>query len=79
MKIIYSQTCPTCGRAAYSPFRVYVDDKVVSGCVDHFHGGHLVTPSQSASWHARPEAKRIRAATKAARSGFVTELLRTSP
>lgn len=72
--IYLSTTCPTCCRSASTPARVYVAGKVVSGCVDHFHTGHLVTPSTSASWHARPEAKKIRAASKAGRMGGVTQV-----
>jgi hypothetical protein len=55
-------TCPICTRSIYSPYRVY-DDRghVIQGCVDKSHTGHLVTPSESARWHHRPEAKQIRA------------------
>lgn len=53
--------CSTCGRAPGSPFRVYdVHGKVISGCVDDFHTGHLITPSESARWHNRPVSKQIR-------------------
>jgi len=73
-KIYFSATCPICGRAAGAPYRVYsAEGKVIHGCVDHFHTGHLVTPSASTSWHARPEARKIRAAMKAGRDGCVTE------
>lgn len=72
--VYYRDTCPTCTRAPDRPSRVYDSfGKVTSGCVDHFHGGHLITPSESARWHARPEAKRIRAASAAMRDGCVTE------
>lgn len=72
-KVYFSDTCPTCTRAAGAPFRIYVDGKVAQGCVDHFHTGHLLFATQSASWHARPEAKKVRMASKAARHGCVTE------
>lgn len=73
-KVVYASTCPTCCRPASSPFRVHdASGKVTQGCVDHFHSGHLVTPSASAAWHARPEAKRIRAQSRAMRDGYVTE------
>lgn len=63
-------TCNTCGRAAGSPFRVYDEHgKVINGCVDEFHTGHLVTPSESSRWHARPEAKQIRARLKRGQQG----------
>lgn len=58
-----SDRCPTCGRLAGAPFRSYDDrGRVVHGCVDAFHTGHLVTPSESVRWHGRPEAKEIRRA-----------------
>ena len=60
-----TMTCNSCCRSVYSPFRVYEGSKIVSGCVDAAHDGHLVTPSESAFWHNRPEAKKIRAAAKA--------------
>lgn len=56
--------CPTCGGADGAPFRVYGGSaerhRVISGCVDSFHHGHLVTPSESAMWHYRPGAEAIR-------------------
>ena len=53
--------CPTCFRAPAAPFRVWdASGKILSGCVDACHTGHLVTPSASASWHARPAARQIR-------------------
>lgn len=72
-KIFLSTTCPICGKAPSAPVRVFDGGKVVQGCVDHFHTGHLVTPSESSFWHNRPEAKKIRAAIKAGRDGCVTE------
>lgn len=63
-------SCNTCGNSKYAPFRSYnEEDRIVMGCVDGFHTGHLVTPSQSSSWHVRPEAKKIRAALKRGREG----------
>lgn len=56
-------TCNTCCRPAASPFRVYDErGRVQLGCIDAFHDGHLVVPSESARWHARPEARQHRAA-----------------
>lgn len=72
-KTVYAETCPTCCRAPGTPSRHYVGDSIVSGCVDHFHSGHLVTPSQSASWHYRREAKAIRKVSREMRGGYVTE------
>ena len=71
--VFTSTTCPTCGRAAHSPFRSHdAAGQIVLGCVDFFHTGHLVTPSASAEWHERPEARKIRAATRISRHGCVT-------
>lgn len=57
-----SDICPTCQRRADQPYRVRdADGKVLHGCVANFHTGHLLM--RDASWHYRPEAKRIRAAT----------------
>jgi hypothetical protein len=54
--------CTTCNKPDHSPFRVFEGSKVVMGCVDACHTSKLVTPSESAFWHARPEAKKIRGA-----------------
>jgi hypothetical protein len=55
------KTCQTCNRPACNPFRIYdKQSKVIMGCVDDFHTGHLVSPSASSFWHYRPEAKKIR-------------------
>jgi hypothetical protein len=75
-KIVFSEFCPTCGRHPWAPFRSYLDNKIVDGCVDSFHSGHLVSPSQSSAWHLRREAAQIRAAQKKARDGYVTEYRR---
>lgn len=78
-KVVKSEVCPTCGKAPAKPYRLYgVSGIVVSGCVDHFHAAHLVIPSRDADWHNRPVAKRIRAASRAMRCGFVTEYYQPS-
>lgn len=57
--------CNTCVRPASNPFRVYDErGRVIMGCVDECHTGHLATPSESARWHARPEAKKLRTANR---------------
>ena len=57
--------CNTCGRRDDAPYRVYDDrGNVVQGCVDECHTGRLVTPSASAAWHGRTEAKKIRRALR---------------
>lgn len=62
------KTCNTCCRPAASPFRVFDDrGKVTMGCVDEFHTDHLTPLSESARWHARPEAKKLRKAMAAFR------------
>jgi hypothetical protein len=54
-------TCSICTRPANDPYRVYDTlGNVLAGCVAAQHTGHLVTPSASAWWHNRPEAKEIR-------------------
>jgi hypothetical protein len=74
MKVIKSELCPTCFRLPLDPFRQYNErGKVTAGCVDHFHTGHLRTGSESARWHGRPEAKKIRAGMERMRSGCVSE------
>lgn len=56
-------TCPTCTKPANAPWRVYSENgHVVHGCVDAYHNGHLVVPSESATWHNRPAAKALRRA-----------------
>lgn len=53
--------CLTCGKPVSNPYRVFDErGKVLAGCVDSAHDGQLVVPSESASWHNRTEAKRIR-------------------
>jgi len=75
--IYFATTCPTCCKAPDAPFRVYSPEgKIINGCVDHFHEGHLVSPSQSSAWHHRKEAKAIRAASRKMRGGCVTEYRR---
>ena len=57
--------CNICGRPATLPYRVHdARGKIVQGCIDDFHTGHLVVPSESASWHYRPAAKKWRAEMK---------------
>ena len=73
----FDTTCPTCGRRAGDPFRVFdARGKVLQGCVDEFHTDELVTPSESARWHARPVAKKMRRDAKAARMGGITRDVR---
>lgn len=53
--------CPICGRPANDPWRVHDGrGRVVEGCVGEAHTGHLVSPSESARWHNRPEARELR-------------------
>jgi hypothetical protein len=56
-----NQTCNTCGKSYDNPFRSYdYAGKVINGCVDKCHSGHLITISESNRWHNRIEAKQIR-------------------
>lgn len=73
MKVCFDTTCPTCFSPPANPYRVYRDGKVLNGCVDHFHTGHIPSLTESLRWHNRPAAKAIRAANKKARGGFVTQ------
>lgn len=54
--------CTTCGRSAASPYRRSVGGKIVEGCIDDAHTGHLY--GDSLRWHMRPEAKAFRASMK---------------
>lgn len=73
LKIVIAATCPTCCRAAGAPFRVLdAQGSVVHGCVDEFHTDHLASISASQRWHNRPEARKLRAALKAQRDGWIT-------
>lgn len=56
------QTCPTCGRSAFAPYRRIVDGRIVEGCVDAIHSDHVTPISNSGHWHNRKEAKEIRRA-----------------
>lgn len=57
--------CPICGRSAAAPYRRIVGGAIVEGCVDKFHDGALSRPSNTAAWHDRPEARKIRAKMRA--------------
>jgi hypothetical protein len=62
------EQCPTCGRAPGSPYRVTdARGRVVQGCVDPIHTGHLV--GESARWQSRAAARKIQAALKRGRAG----------
>lgn len=62
--------CPTCTRSIYAPYRVYDErGKVLEGCVDECHSEHLTTPSESARWHNRTQAKAIRRAMRKGQQG----------
>jgi len=66
---VAKRTCPTCARSARDPFRVYLPNgKVAEGCIDSFHTGHLVTPSESLFWHNRKCARQWRVAEKKRRA-----------
>lgn len=55
--------CRICFKPVSAPWRVYDErGRVIEGCVGADHDGHLVTPSESARWHARKEAKNLRRA-----------------
>lgn len=54
--------CTTCARSAGDPYRRRVGGKIVEGCIDDAHTGHLY--GESLRWHMRPEAKSYRASAK---------------
>ena len=55
------QACNTCTHSASSPYRVTDDaGRVIQGCIDAFHTGHLVPGSESERWHNRKEAMALR-------------------
>lgn len=60
-----TDSCPTCTRSKYAPYRVY-DQRghVVQGCIDDFHTDHLTPLSECNRWHNRKEAKQMRKAIK---------------
>jgi hypothetical protein len=62
--------CLICGQPDHRPYRVYdARGKVLAGCVDDCHTGQLITPSESAHWHGRPDARKIRQALKRGQQG----------
>ena len=55
------ETCNICGRMKSHPLRVYDSKgKVIEGCVDKFHEGEIISPSESALWHYRKRSQKIR-------------------
>lgn len=65
-----SATCTTCGRALNAPYRRIVAGAIVEGCVDDAHTGHLPATTNTAAWHDRAEARKIRADTAASRKAL---------
>jgi hypothetical protein len=56
---VTSEHCNTCTRPVASPYRRYDQaHKIIEGCVDAAHTGHLY--GESLRWHMRPAAKEIR-------------------
>lgn len=52
--------CPTCARPAHDPRTRYVGGRIVEGCVDAFHYGHVGTANNVAAWYYSPDAREIR-------------------
>lgn len=49
--------CPTCAKPAANPYRRQdADGRIIEGCIDATHTGHLVSPSSTQAWHTRPWA-----------------------
>jgi hypothetical protein len=59
------EECPSCCRAATAPYRRIVRGKIVEGCIDAFHHGHLPATTNTAAWHNRQIARKLRAETLA--------------
>ncbi len=55
--------CNTCVRPVASPYRRKdASGKIVEGCIDPCHEGHIF--GDSLRWHMRPAAKALRKQTK---------------
>lgn len=53
--------CNTCGQPAGAPFRRHDPrGKVLYGCIDAFHNGHLVPCSESSFFHNQKPAQKAR-------------------
>jgi hypothetical protein len=50
--------CTTCCRPAAAPYRRIVEGRIVEGCVDAIHTGHLIGASRD--WHETLGAYQIR-------------------
>jgi hypothetical protein len=62
-----SMTCPTCRRAVGAPYRrvegvLGQGGRIVEGCVDASHAGHLIPGGYNAQWHDREEGRQVRRA-----------------
>ena len=55
-------TCPICCRSVDDPYRRIVEGTIVEGCVDASHTDHInrLGPCNTAAWHNRPVAKKLR-------------------
>lgn len=56
--------CPICGKPVNAPSRRIVDGRIVEGCIDDSHTGHLTPGTNSHAWHHRKSAKAHRAECK---------------
>ena len=55
--------CSTCTRDPGAPFRRHdTHGKITEGCIDECHTGHVY--GESAAWHNRAQAKKLRKETK---------------
>jgi hypothetical protein len=72
MGLMWNEQCPACFQAKDKPARQFDGEnlKVITGCVDNFHTGHLIIPSESARWHYRKVAVKIRKITERGRMGL---------
>jgi hypothetical protein len=62
--------CCTCGHAAANPYRRIAEGKIVEGCIDATHTGHLQPTSSTLAWHDRKQAVAMRRAELARLSRY---------
>jgi len=73
----YDARCTTCCRTAAAPYRRVVDGRIVEGCVDAIHTGHLIGGSRD--WHETLAAYQIRENMTAMREFRAKRVLKRIP
>ena len=54
------KSCPICCRSIETPFRVFSEGKIISGCVHPCHDTSLPSPSATHDWAMRKEVRPLR-------------------